>query len=696
MNLVSTSARVVAEAAVCGTIAALLTGAPAVQAEPGRDPVPPALQTIELTTGLARTAAPTAGPAVAPRATRPFSLLGATWTSPRIAWTGTVEVRTRAAADGRWSTWHSLRADEPDAADQGEPGTHRGSTDPLWVGESNGVEARVVAAGRGTGPLPAGLRLDLVNPDERLVDSDEKAVNPDEKAIVAPQGRAVAPQGGAAAARPMPPLITRAGWGADESIVKHPPDYTTDVQVLFVHHTATTNDYDCDQSASIIRGIERYQVGSKSWNDIGYNFLIDKCGTLFEGRKGGVSRPVLGAHTLGFNAHSAAIAVIGNYDDVGASATVRAVIAEVAAYKIGMYGNLSSGGVVLTSGGSDRFRPGTRVMLNRISGHRDTGRTDCPGDALYAQLDTIRTLAGEPPSALTFLRMRGAEKVGSFFFTPGPISPLWTLRTPSASIDHFEVLVDGVLQASVSGGNRTHLLHLTDGRHTVTVRAVHLNGRTVVVSARVIADSTAPVFTTAPQVTLRRGSLQSSVPIRLIYRVADTYGVRAVTLTSPSERDLGTAPRTWTGFARPGVAGTWSVRALDWAGNSTSASVTRTPVIMTEAEGARTGTWRTLTDPAYLGGGAAISTTAGSRLTWTFTGSTAQLAVARTPTSGRLLVYLDGYRAGTVDLRSAGVAFRDAVIAPYWAGEGPHTLSVEVEGTVGRPSVIIDGLIRLG
>jgi hypothetical protein len=116
---------------------------------------------------------------------------------------------------------------------------------------------------------------------------------------------------------------------------------------------------------------------------------------------------------------------------------------------------------------------------------------------------------------------------------------------------------------------------------------------------------------------------------------------------------------------------------------------------MTEAEAARSGSWRTLSDPAYLGGRAVISTTAGSRLTWTFDGPSAQLAVARTPTSGRLHVYLDGQDAGFVDLRSPSVDFRYAVIAPSWAGNGPHTLAVTAEGTDGRPSVIIDGLVRL-
>src|SRR5690606_17772143 len=99
-----------------------------------------------------------------------------------------------------------------------------------------------------------------------------------------------------------------------------------DVQVMFVHHTAGTNSYSCRDSARIVRGIQGYHVRGNGWNDIGYNFLVDKCGNLFEGRKGGVNRAVLGAHTMGFNSHSSAVAVLGNYNARTVPAVVRTAI----------------------------------------------------------------------------------------------------------------------------------------------------------------------------------------------------------------------------------------------------------------------------------------------------------------------------------------------------------------------------------
>ena len=88
-------------------------------------------------------------------------------------------------------------------------------------------------------------------------------------------------------------MTSRSAWGADESLVKDPPTYTGDTKAMFVHHTAGTNDYSCSESASIVRGVFLYHVQSNGWNDIGYHFLVDKCGTVFEGRAGGVDKPVL-------------------------------------------------------------------------------------------------------------------------------------------------------------------------------------------------------------------------------------------------------------------------------------------------------------------------------------------------------------------------------------------------------------------
>ena len=115
--------------------------------------------------------------------------------------------------------------------------------------------------------------------------------------------------------------------------------YTGSAKVLFVHHTATSSDYDCADVPGIIRSIYRYHVVSKGWRDIGYNFLVDRCGTLYEGRAGGIDRPVLGAHTLGFNTDSSGVAAIGTF--TGGSAVPQPILdalARLAAWKLGIAG----------------------------------------------------------------------------------------------------------------------------------------------------------------------------------------------------------------------------------------------------------------------------------------------------------------------------------------------------------------------
>jgi hypothetical protein len=682
VNLVQTSTRLLAATALAG---ATVTGV-MIRSHPAAVPAAaepaPALQTVALTSDGFVTAR--FGGASMP-GTRPFALLGATWDDPGTRLASTVEVRTRAEADGRWTGWRPLDQDEPS-------GPGRGSTDPVWVGDSDGVQARIIGgAGR---PLPAGLRLDLINPDSTSPDSTsadspapafhpvaEQQVLTDDLPVLQP--------------RPMPSLITRAGWGADETIVKGAPEYTSDVQVLFVHHTADNNAYSCADSARMVRSIEAYHVRSRGWDDIGYNFLVDKCGQLFEGRRGGESRPVLGAHTLGFNSHSAAIAVIGNYTGVGVSPVVKNVIAQVAAYKLGMYGNLASSRTMLLSSGSDRYAKGSLASLNRISGHRDTGKTECPGDTLYAQLPSIRAIAAAGPADFALTSIDGTTQVGDTYYTRGPITPLWTTSTPSALMWRFDVLVDGVPVVSAPRSNRTAQLDLPAGQHTLTIRAVHLSGRTASRTVTVVSDPAAPAFTTAPVVRVRPGSLTRSVPVRLQWAAADRGGLRSVTLTSPVKRTMGTIIHNWDGSAGAGHPTTFTVRATDRAGNARTASTTRTPVVLSESTAARTGRWGTLRSPAFLGATAMVSRTAGSSLSWTFTGSSVALAASRTAAAGRIKVYLDGSYAGILDLRTARTLNRQALWGRAWSASARHTVKFVVEGTAGRPSAVLDGLVYL-
>ncbi|MEU1281195.1 peptidoglycan recognition protein [Streptomyces sp. NPDC005805] len=352
--------------------------------------------------------------------TEPFSLLGLVWEDSSAELDGTVEVRTRSVGTGDWSGWQEVETHNTDhAADPGtaesDSGSVRGSTAPLWVGASDGVEVRVRAADGSHGELPEGLRLELVDPGEDPEGAGTEAPAPgpeggttgrtqsggfripelnrsDTEAEAAASGDLVVDEVTAQAyIGPRPAIVTRTGWGADESLREKTFAYTSTVKAAFVHHSATGNNYTCAQAPSVIRSIYRYHTVSSGWRDIGYNFAVDKCGNIYEGRAGGVAKPVLGAHTLGFNTNSTGIAVLGTYSSTNPPQAVVTAAAKLTAWKLGLHGVNPMGKVTLTSGGSGKYAKGVKVSMNTIAGHRDGFNTECPGGMLYGKLGSVRT-----------------------------------------------------------------------------------------------------------------------------------------------------------------------------------------------------------------------------------------------------------------------------------------------------------------
>ena len=191
-----------------------------------------------------------------------------------------------------------------------------------------------------------------------------------------------------------PPLLSRETWGANEAIRRAPPSYAQSVQFAVVHHTAGTNSYTASQSAAIVRGIEVYHVKGNGWNDIGYNFLVDKYGQVFEGRYGGIDKPVIGAHAEGFNTGSVGVAVLGNYGSTAPSVAARTALANLLAWRLDVAHVDPLSTMTVASGGNPKFAAGVPVVLRAVSGHRDTGPTTCPGAALYAQLGAIARQVG--------------------------------------------------------------------------------------------------------------------------------------------------------------------------------------------------------------------------------------------------------------------------------------------------------------
>ena len=299
-------------------------------------------------------------------APKPFSLAGLRW---RGRATPDVEVRVRHSGS-EWSAWRHL-------------GVHgRGGSDPAWAGRATALQYRLDRR------VP-GLRVHFVAVGRRSL-------------------RARASQ---TTATPFP-YVSREGWGAEDGCVPREGPIYGGVKAVHVHHTVSLNDYTPAEAPQIVLAICRYHRNSNGWNDIGYNALVDKYGTIYEGRAGGLDQAVVGAQAQGFNSQTAGISNIGDYSSIEASQESLAATATYIRWKLGVHGQPLSGPVtVRSSGGSaSRYSAGTDVTLERVIGHRDTGRTSCPGDALYAQLPEIRAMveSGAPFAPVSTARVSAA------------------------------------------------------------------------------------------------------------------------------------------------------------------------------------------------------------------------------------------------------------------------------------------------
>ena len=370
-----------------------------------------------------------------------FLVAGFTWTGGADLPEG-VRIYLRVRENGTWSPWYLN-----EAADAGRDDRTTSGTGEFITGGADAIQASVVG-----GSLPAGLKLALVPSQpqgEEVLDADDLKTTEApptpviEDAAVQPQaGRSGALESSAepigqstsavtaqsitpasfsmaeTTARPastvpvavpaalpvatsangLPvPVTTRAEWGANASYMSWDPDYASAGHVV-VHHTAGTNNYSAGQSASIVRGIYYYHAVTLDWGDIGYNFLIDKYGTVFEGRSGSVAAPAgemsVGAHARGVNTGTMGLSMMGDYSSVSPSDAQLSSVGKMAGWFLRRAGITDANGWAgLNVWTTERYQAGSTISMPRILGHRDVGYTSCPGNVGYSKLGTIRTIA---------------------------------------------------------------------------------------------------------------------------------------------------------------------------------------------------------------------------------------------------------------------------------------------------------------
>lgn len=392
-------------AAPAGAPVSALAAYSQVSAQPSLVPTGPVEATVEefaLTAPQTVTGARTKAPQLAARQTTTrgkatvtstpqqvtgYGTVGVTWAHGDLVPDDRISFGVRMLDDGVWSDWmpieyHDEHGPDPDSR---EARRARPGTDELLVGDVDQVQVQVTSD---DGVLPPDMRLAVVDPgvapgeemERAAIDTGEgDAPTPDTSAATGEDGLELQ----AAVFTPKPTIYSRAQWGADEKLRDPGSLHYYEVHAGFVHHTVNANDYTRAEVPGILRSIYAYHTKSKGWSDIGYNYLVDRFGRIWEGRYGGVDRPVVGAHTLGYNDYSFAMSAIGNFDVKKPGKAMIQAYGALFAWKLSLHG---------VSAASTRQVVGSKAFA-AINGHRDAGSTACPGRYLYAKLPQIRKLA---------------------------------------------------------------------------------------------------------------------------------------------------------------------------------------------------------------------------------------------------------------------------------------------------------------
>lgn len=334
--------------------------------------------------------------ATPPVETESFGLVGIVAEEPLDPDT---QIVVRVREDDVWSDWYALVVSDH-LPDPGSPEARDvvHGTEPLLSAGADAYQVRIDVPG---GVEPEGVELVLV--DNPVDEADAQ--------VLESRSLPISTAEAGAWSAPMPPIVTRAEWGADETMTRAGAKFGPTIKAGFVHHTASSSTYQPDQGAQQVRNLYAWFTKGRKYSDMAYNFLVDRYGRIYEGRGGGMDQPVVGAHTAGFNEETFAVSAIGNYQTSRPQpeelAAVTESIASVVAWKLAMHHRDPNGTTSLVSAsgsGTSRYPRGSIATAQILGGHGDIGSTKCPGRFLSAQLPTIRSAA--------------TAKIGASMFNP--------------------------------------------------------------------------------------------------------------------------------------------------------------------------------------------------------------------------------------------------------------------------------------
>ncbi|QTE30247.1 peptidoglycan recognition protein family protein [Pengzhenrongella sicca] len=335
-----------------------------------------------------------------------FQTVGVTW--PEGAAVADLEGQVRTSTDGVWSPWLDLEPGDiaPDAGTADARNAVRGGTDPLAIGDVDAVQLSFAATPEGG---PDGMKFALIGSNATTTTTAGSVVGSAATSTASIRNASYS-TGVATAAGAAPAVYSRADWGAPAQICT--PDVASTLVGAVVHHTAGSNAYSTvAQAMQQIRNDAQYHISSRGWCDIGYNFVVDKWGNIYEGRANSLTQPVIGVHTGGFNTATVGVAMLGTFDAAPSAATQSAV-ARIIGWRLGAYGVDPQSTMTYRTGAGENSRYTNQdVVLPRVFGHRDTAYTACPGQGGWNALPSIRAMARD--AAASNSQSIGAQPVES-------------------------------------------------------------------------------------------------------------------------------------------------------------------------------------------------------------------------------------------------------------------------------------------
>jgi hypothetical protein len=406
--------RIAVAAAAAGAGLAMLIAVPAKSV--GAPQAAPAEFEIAAPTealGSAKTAS--AGAVYEPvRAPADFTMFGFRWNGD-----GDPGIAVRVSADGsEWGAWTPVPG-EPDGGPDPSTGerTRSGVSAPIWAGDARYVQYRLAYE-------PDDLTLHFINTD--ALGSSRTAAAVDPRFVSGTTTGTTTGTTDTTATDPVPrdededrdrdrdrgrdededkedevkvkgvakDIIKRKKWDRKNDCKPRRKSKEGEVDAVVIHHTVNANNYSKNEAADMVLGICRFHRNGNGWDDIGYNFVVDRFGDIYEGRNGGIERANIGAQSLGFNNTTSGIANLGDFDKQKVPKDALKAQAKLIQWLAKVHDfDPSDKAKLKATEDSGEYDKGDKAKVDAISGHQDLVSTDCPGRELYDQLKKLRKLA---------------------------------------------------------------------------------------------------------------------------------------------------------------------------------------------------------------------------------------------------------------------------------------------------------------